>query len=343
MIDLQWPWVLALLPVLPLALWRKRQRKTLAGNAIVVPFYDTIQALQSAVQGRRRVGTGLVWPTVVWALFVVALSRPTWFGEPVALPISGRDIVMAIDLSGSMERADFVANGEPLTRLEITKQVAAEFILRRRGDRIGLILFGRQAYTQTPLTFDHTMVATMLGESAIGLAGKETAIGDAIGLAVKRFRQATDKQQVLVLMTDGANTAGEMTPAVAADLAASEGLKIYTIGIGADSMRVDSLFGSQVVNPSADLDEASLRNIADTTGGQYFRARTSEDLRDIYARIDTLEPTEKDTRVYRPTKDIFYWPLAIGLLLFLVTALWRFLPSSSIFSTMKPGFRGINP
>jgi Ca-activated chloride channel family protein len=269
----------------------------------------------------------LFWLGVLaWACLVAAASRPQWLGEPIELPVSGRDIMLAVDLSGSMEMEDFVLrNNRRVDRLTATKAVAGEFIERRTGDRVGLILFGRQAYVQTPLTFDRETVKTLLYESAIGLAGKETAIGDAIGLAVKRFREmqssgapATAGQSskpILILLTDGANTAGEVEPVKAAEFAAQEGLKIYTIGIGADQMTVPSLFGARRINPSMDLDEETLTAIADKTGGKYFRARDTAELEKIYRLLDELEPIARESKSFRPKISLYYWPLSIALML----------------------------
>ena len=196
-----------------------------------------------------------------------------------------------------------------------TQWVGGEFIQRRVGDRLGLILFGRQAYLQTPLTFDRETVRTLLHEAVIGLAGKETAIGDAIGLAVKRLQDNDINSRVLILLTDGANTAGEVEPIKAAELAAQHGLKIYTIGIGADEMVVSSFFGKQRVNPSADLDEKTLTAIAEKTGGRYFRARDTQQLEQIYHLLDKLEPLEKEAQTFRPTAALYAWPLGLALLL----------------------------
>jgi Ca-activated chloride channel family protein len=216
--------------------------------------------------------------------------------------------------------------------------VAGDFIDRRVGDRLGLVLFGRQAYLQTPLTFDRETVKTLLYESVIGLAGKETAIGDAIGLAVKRLREVksqesaersaekTNKQlsdKILILLTDGANTAGEVEPVKAAQMAAELGLKIYTIGIGADEMLVRSFFGMRKVNPSTDLDEDSLKKIAQVTGGKYFRARDTQELEKIYQLLDELEPITKETQYFRPTSALFMWPLGLALALAAILVLIR--------------------
>ena len=183
-----------------------------------------------------------------------------------------------------MEEQDFQLNGEWVDRLTALKSVATGFIERRVGDRVGLILFGREAYLQAPLTFDRATVSTLLDESAIGLAGKETAIGDSIGLAIRTLEDAGVEQgrRVLLLLTDGANTAGAVEPRKAAELAAQRKLVIYTIGIGADSLTVRSLFGLREINPSADLDEETLTAIAEMTGGRYFRARDTAEFAEIY-------------------------------------------------------------
>jgi Ca-activated chloride channel family protein len=248
-------------------------------------------------------------------LLLAAAARPQWLGEPIEQTVSGRDLLMAVDLSGSMEIEDFVVGGRAVDRLTATKAVAGQFIERRTGDRIGLVLFGERAYLQAPLTFDRKTVRSLLDESVIGLAGDKTAIGDAIGLAVKRLRQNPEHQRVLILLSDGANTAGAVSPLQATELAQREHLKIYTIGVGADRMMVSGLFGMREVNPSQDLDEETMRAIAERTGGRYFRARDTEELATIYTVLDQLEPVEKERLYYRPYSELFPWPLTAALLL----------------------------
>jgi Ca-activated chloride channel family protein len=248
----------------------------------------------------------LAW--AAWILLVGAAARPQWLGEPIEIPVSGRDLLLAVDLSGSMETEDFAVAGQTVDRLTATRWVARDFIRRRVGDRIGLILFGERAYVQTPLTFDRETVTVLLDESAIGLAGRKTAIGDAIGLAVKRLKDRPAENRVLVLLTDGANTAGVLDPLRAADLAARHGVRIYTIGVGAEQVLVNSPFGTRRLNPSQDLDEASLKQIAERTGGRYFRARDTAELVQIYALLDDLEPVEQDQRVFRPRRELYPWP-----------------------------------
>jgi len=322
-------WVLLVLPLPWFARRALNPEQLDSGAALTVPAGNPLATLVAANAGggRRRSWPALVlW--AVWALAVLAAARPQYVGEPVTLPVSGRDLLLAVDLSGSMEEQDFMLRGSWVDRLTATKAVSEEFIDNRTGDRVGLILFGREAYLQTPLTFDRKTVNALLQESAIGLAGKETAIGDAIGLAIRTLDDAgiEDGRRVLILMTDGANTAGEVDPLKAAELAAQRHMVIYTVGIGAEAMEVRTLFGARIVNPSADLDEATLQRIADLTGGQYFRATDTEALTDFYARIDELEPAESDQEGYRPVTELFYWPLGTAAVLALLAVLAGALP-----------------
>ncbi len=319
--TLAWWWLLFALPLPWLVRKLVRPDAIDRDAALKVP----VAAEFADLAGLRTAGTGpwrLVALWIVWALAVLAAARPQFVGDPIALPMTGRDLLMVIDLSGSMEEQDFQLNGQWVDRLTATKAVARDFIGRRVGDRLGLILFGREAYLQTPLTFDRPTVQTLLDEAVIGLAGKETAIGDAIGLAIRTLEDARVEQgrRVAVLMTDGANTAGAVDPLKAADLAAQRNLVIYTIGIGADALTVRSLFGLRQINPSADLDEATLTQIAEMTGGKYFRARDTQEFQQIYSLLDELEPAESDERGFRPITELFYWPLGAAALLALATA-----------------------
>jgi Ca-activated chloride channel family protein len=320
MIHFEWPWLLAALPLPLLIRWLVSANMPAEQAALKVPFLDDFSEGET-----RMVSQTQQWPlllaAIAWLMLVLACTRPQWLGEPIEQSVSGRDLMLAVDLSGSMEEQDFFINKRPVDRLTAEKGVASEFINRRVGDRVGLILFGTQAYLQTPLTFDRKTVMTLLNEAVIGLAGDNTAIGDAIGLAVKRLKDENANSRVLVLMTDGANTAGEVTPLKAAELAAAEHLKIYTIGIGADEMIVRSFFGNRKVNPSVDLDEKTLIKIAESTGGQYYRARNTDELNNIYMRLDELEPIEKEKQYFRPRSELFYWPLSLALALAAVIAL----------------------
>ncbi|MDH5517441.1 MAG: VWA domain-containing protein [Gammaproteobacteria bacterium] len=314
MIHFDWIWSFLALP-LPYLVYKFFPAAPRQNEApLHVPFMQDFESYSTdKVQSSGKLL--IVLAAIAWLLLVMAAARPQWLGDAVELPVSGRDLMLAVDLSGSMEVEDFQLNGRLVDRLSATKAVATEFIERRNGDRLGLILFGKKAYLQTPLTFDRQTVSTLLGEAVIGLAGKETAIGDAIGLAVKRLEKQSVNSRVLVLLTDGANTAGEVEPLKAAELAKQYQLKIYTIGIGADEMIVRSIFGSRRVNPSADLDEKTLAAIASKTGGKYFRARNTEQLNQIYQLLDQLEPVDKETQSFRPTSALFYWPLSFALLI----------------------------
>ena len=325
MLNLLWPWALALAPLPFIYRWWRSPAETHV-RALRAPL------LASAAEGQSASGTGSQWLSrlillllsLCWLATVAALSRPLWIGEPVALPTNGRDILLAVDISGSMERDDMQLNGRQVNRLVAVKSVVGDFVIERQGDRLGLILFGEKAYLQTPLTFDRLTMQSLLEEAQIGFAGTNgTAIGDAIGLAVKRLQDRPEHHRVVILLTDGANNAGELEPLKAADLAQRANVKIYTIGIGAEVQETWGLFGKRVTNPSADLDETTLTSIAQMTGGQFFRARDPEELKAIYAELNRLEPLEQDAETIRPVATLFHWPLGIALALSLLIAVLR--------------------
>lgn len=321
MFEFAWVWLLAAwpLPLLARYLPEARQRDA----ALRVPFFKTLTELHGSVTelpGQRR---RLRLPWLIWTLLIIAAARPQWVDETQELPSSGREMLLAVDISGSMRVPDMQLGGQAVDRLTMTKSVLTRFLSRRIGDRIGLVLFGLRAYLQAPLTFDRDTVQHFLNDAEIGLAGDGTAIGDAIGLAVKRLHQRPAEQRVLILLTDGANNAGEIAPLKAAQLAAEAGVKIYTIGVGADELVInDGIFGARVVNPSEDLDEKTLSAVAKASGGRYFRARDTEALEQIYALLDQLEPVNADPVVFRPAQGLFVWPLGLALLL-AALALWQ--------------------
>ncbi len=330
MLELELPWILIALPLPLLVYWLIKPASSGNGSALHIPFYRELSSMVGS-QGTEKTPTPkarlfILW--LIWALLLMSASKPVWLGEPVEYQNSGRDLMMAVDLSGSMEINDMVLNGRQVDRLSATKSVMNDFIERRRGDRLGLILFGSQAYLQTPLTFDRQTLKTLMNESGIGMAGNKTAIGDALGLAVKHLRKRPEDSRVLILLTDGANTAGEISPLQAAQIAKEEQIKIYSIGLGADEMIERSFFGAHRINPSADLDEKTLKEMAELTGGQYFRARNVEELDKIYALLDQLEPTMQEEDVFRPSKNLFFWPLGLALLLSLIPALIRLMPAN---------------
>lgn len=314
MLEFTWWWVFFALPFpfLLRLLLPAKDTPTLA--ALKVPTLrpsDTV--IQTTPNGNKA--WPLLFASLIWILLITATARPQWLGEPVSIPNEGREMMLAVDLSGSMKIDDMQINGRQVNRLDMTKAVVYDFIQRRVGDRIGLILFADTAYVQAPLTYDRDTVSTLLSESVIGLVGEQTAIGDAIGLAVKRFDARDESNNVLILLTDGQNTAGNITPEQAKTLAISKNVKVYTVGVGADKMMIQSFFGSRQINPSQELDEDMLSDIATSTGGKYFRARNADELQSIYAQLDMLEPIEGESRKMRPLTALFYYPLAAALLL----------------------------
>ncbi|SDK23770.1 vWA domain-containing protein [Microbulbifer yueqingensis] len=323
MFEFASPWVFALLP-LPLLTRRLLPRARPLDSALKVPFYAELSQRGSGAPG-NLLNLLMLW--LLWILLITAAARPQWYGEPITQTSSARDLLLAVDISGSMETPDMLLAGRPAMRIDAVKDVVGNFVERRKGDRLGLVLFGTRAYLQAPLTYDRETVGTLLREAQIGFAGQGTAIGDAIGLAVKRLTQRPAEQRVLILLTDGANTAGEVAPLKAAELAQQAGVTVYTIGVGAEEMvrpgLLGSRFGARRINPSRDLDSETLQAIAERTGGQYFRARDPAELARIYEELDRLEPVEQEAATYRPLRSLYIWPLGAALAL---AFLWAAIP-----------------
>lgn len=311
MIHFEWPWMLLFLP-LPWLLTRMLPPAQPQGAALFLPFVAMV-AGDTAPVSRNLSRPRKVLFALVWLLLLMAAVRPQWLGDPEAVPTTGRRLLLAVDVSGSMATQDMAGNA---SRLQVVQKVAGDFIKRRQGDQVGLILFGTQPYLQAPLTPDLGTVSQFLNEAMVGIAGQQTAIGDAIGLALKRLRDNNGKpgqqgEMVLILLTDGSSNAGIMPPLQAAKMAAEAGLRIYTIGVGSDQQR--GPFGISMGN--SDLDVETLKGIASTTGGEYFRATDINDLAEVYARIDKLEPSAARQQWYRPRDEWFPWPLGLALLL----------------------------
>lgn len=324
--TLLWPWALLLAPLPLLARWLpplpRRPRL-----ALWTPWLGWAPA--DPQPRPRRWTRPAPWLAILaWLALLLAAARPVVPGAPIAAERSGRDLMLAIDLSGSMSIEDMQIAGVTMDRLQALKLVTADFIERRQGDRLGLIVFGARAYLKTPLTFDLGTVRAQLDASEIGLAGRETAIGDALGLAIKRLRERPEQQRTLILLTDGANNAGELDPERAARLAALEGVRIHSIGFGADEMLVRDFFGTRRINPSHDLDERMLQRVAELTGGVYARARDAEGLAAAYRIIDRLEPRAEPAPPVQPRVERAHWPLAAAMLLALI-ALWLRDPESA--------------
>ena len=324
--DFAWPWLLLALPLPWLVRWLLPPARS-AAAALKVPYGSRLEAI-AGTSGRARGGGIGVLAWLAWALLCAAAARPQQLGAPVAPPQAGRDLMLAVDLSGSMSDEDMALGGGLVDRLTAAKAVLADFLDRREGDRVGLIVFGQKAYALTPMTLDLDSVRQQLDDSVVGLAGRETAIGDAIGLAVKRLAaqsppQGSSAEHVLILLTDGVNTAGMLDPIKAAELARDNGVRIHAIAFGGSGGGI-SVFGLPIQLPGGgdDIDEATLKRIAQLTGGREFRARDTEQLAGIYAEIDRLEPVKREGQRVRPKIERYPWPLsaalAVGLLAFAV-------------------------
>lgn len=333
MFEFAWWMVLFALPLPILVAWLVPAKSKESQVAMYFPHVRQLQ--QGDKPARPRSVLKLIIMSFAWIALVTAAARPMWFGEPISIPSEGRDLMLAVDLSGSMQQTDMQVGGQKVNRLEMVKSVMDGFIGRRLGDRIGLILFADTAYLQTPLTFDRDTVIQLLDETVIGLVGDSTAIGDAIGLAVKRFSQKERSNRVLVLLTDGRNTAGNITVEQALDLAVANKVTIYSIGVGADEQVQNSFFGQRRINPSLDLDERTLIDISKKTGGEYFRARSTQELDQIYALLDILEPVEGAEQTLRPRAELFYLPLLLSLFFAALLALFPLL--NQLFRRLRKG------
>lgn len=319
MIQFAWPYLFLLIP-LPWVIYFIFPPAKRNENALLkVPNLDDFVCFRQQSSSSSFFKFKALIAFLIWIFLVASAARPQWLGEAVEIPKSGRDLMLAVDLSGSMRMEDFKVNGKVVDRLTASKWIAGDFIDRRKGDRVGLILFGTNAYLQTPLTFDLATVNKLLNEAAVGLAGNETAIGDAIGLAVKQMRDSPHESRVLILLTDGNNNTGELTPEKAAEIASHAKLKIHTVAIGSNEMVVQTFFGPQLVNPSAEIDEKTLQAVAEKTGGKYFRAYNTDELARIYNHIDNLEVIERDFQTYRPVEELYFWPLLFALI---VSGVW---------------------
>lgn len=316
MFQLTMPWVLSLL-VVPILVWFlvKKAPETI-GSAVKLPFFHELSPLvyrQSEALPAKKV-FGLF--CLIWALLVFAASNPIWVGDPIPFERNGRNLMMVLDLSGSMEVEDMVNKGEAVTRLSVVKEAAKQFVHARKGDKIGLILFGSHAYLQTPLTYDHHNVLMRIADAEAGLAGNTTSIGDALGLAVKYLQSVPKKGRVIILLTDGVSNSGVLTPLKAAELAAEDEIKVYTIGLGIDEALSQRVF---FMDPRAgsDLDEETLKAIAQKTGGQYFRATDAQSLQAVYKKINALETLTQQGPTLRPQHQYYPWPLGLALVLLL--------------------------
>jgi Ca-activated chloride channel homolog len=325
MLEFEWWWVFIILPLPWILRYFLPAKHEAEPSALRLPFFQEWVTMERSTSQQARANQSSKWKlTLIWVLLVIATANPHRVGEPLGKITSGRDLMLAVDISGSMEATDLAIQGQLYPRLDVVKNVLNEFIDNRDGDRLGLILFGENAYLQTPLTFDRETVRTMLNEAQIGFAGSSrTAIGDGIGLAVKRLKERPEQNRVLILLTDGQNNTGEVDPLKAAELASKAGIKIYTVGVGADEMLIRSLrTGSTRMQGTTELDEATLKEVAKLANGQYFRARNTEELKQIYKILDELEPVEGDEHLFRPRESLFVYPMILCLLTIFIPAFY---------------------
>jgi len=323
------PYAFLCLLALPAAMyvWKKRRK------------YPQLCAasLSGVADIRRSAVLRLCWivPFLKYAAFVllvIALARPQWGTRQISMKTEGINIVMAVDLSESMAALDFKQKGEIVNRLEAVKGVVQEFVGKRTGDRIGMVVFGSHAYTQVPLTRDYATIVSILERLSIGSAGKSTAIGDAIGISLKRLEDIRSKSNVIILLTDGQSNSGEFSPGAAAEIAVIKSVRIYTIGVGsrgrAPFLINDPVFGRRYVYQQVDIDETTLKDIARKTGGLYFRAENTEGLQRIYDTIDQLEKTEVKVKTYAEFSELYGWfllPAIVLLMLRIILINTRFL------------------
>ena len=327
MLEFAWPWMFLLLPLPILAWWwlppyRARQA------SVQVPFFDRLAAATGQVPQRgavvlRRRAVQMIVATLVWVLVVAALARPQWVSDPVTREVSARDLVLAVDISGSMDQRDFrTPDGQMLTRLDGVKRVIGDFIARRHGDRIALILFGTRPYVQVPFTQDLDTAQQLLDQTQVGMAGQQTAIGDTIGLAIKTLENSAAQQKILILLTDGNDTASRVPPEHAADIARQNDIAVYTVGVGDPAASGENR-----------VDLGVLKAVASATHGQFFRAEDGAQLQAIYADIDRLVPAKLQTLSWRPKLPLFQWPLGAAVIIALL--LWLALLVGSEWSRRR--------
>lgn len=326
MFEFEFPWIFFIIP-LPFLIYAFLPPCAPArGPALKLPFYQHLSAL-SAPTGFSFSKKKFSYFFLIWSLLIIAFANPRWVGEARPFAQESHHLMLALDLSGSMQLPDMQIQGQRATRLDVIKNAAADFIQKRSQDKIGLVLFGTRAYLQTPLTYDHVSLLSRLEEASVGLAGPATSIGDAIGLSIKHLKTlATKKGRSIILLTDGANTAGALPPLKAAELAKLEGIKIYTIGLeGEEQLRRGSSLFFQNLGRT-ELDEKTLKQIAKITEGKYFPANNLASLQKIYEKINKLEASSELSLPHLPEKTYYIWPLALALLLLVSIYLKQLLP-----------------
>ncbi|MCX5895929.1 MAG: VWA domain-containing protein [Proteobacteria bacterium] len=317
MIRFAEPWLLIALVIVPLMMLYEWKR---AGSSRI--RFSSLELFKGLKHSRS-----LFWRKVlpvmrclVMCLFIMALARPQSGTRTTEIITEGVDIMLCLDTSGSMNALDFTLNNKRVNRLQVVKKVVNEFIHGRQNDRMGMVVFAEEAFTQCPLTLDYGVLLSFLDSLEIGMAGDSTAIGSAIATCVKRLKDLKSKSKTIILLTDGRNNTGTISPATAADIAKTCNIKVYTIGVGTEGeapFLVDSLFGKRYVYQKVDLDEETLQEIAQKTGGTYFRATNTEALKTIYQQIDKMEKTEARVKEYMEYEELFAYFLIPGLCLLL--------------------------
>jgi len=317
MFELATPWALIALPI-PLLMWFLLPRASLQLSvALKIPFFSAMLELIEREKCAITQQHTLWLLFTSWCFILIALAGPRWVGSPRPLVHESYNIMLALDISPSMGINDMTIHGRRTTRLAVVKRTAEQFVQARHGDKIGLILFGEQAYLLTPLTYDRHNVLMRLNDASVGLAGKSTSIGDALGLAIKRLQHVPARGRAIILLTDGVSNSGIIPPLKAAELAQTDNIKVFTIGLHSDidPQSFSGMFLS--TNGSADLDEDTLKAVAKITGGRYFRASSLQSLERIYHDIDQMTRVSQEQATVRPQHEYYPWFLAIGLGLFL--------------------------
>ena len=332
MFEFHWPWMalLLLLPLLVRYFWPQpaTEQDELTEGRQTTLLHPSLVHLQEAFQTHTpkkplaaRVYTWLL--ALLWLCLVLALMRPQWLEPYTENRTAGYDLMLAVDASHSMNALDFTLKGQQVSRMQVVKGVVGKFIEGRQGDRIGLVIFGSQAYVLSPLSFDRRAVSSLLSSVIPRIAGDGTAMGDALGLGVKKLRERPEGSRVMLLIADGENTAGIIPPLKAAQLAAREGIRIYSIGVGSNREDVPIMENGRVIyRDDLGFNEEVMREIAETSGGAYFRGTDTEALEQIYQQIDALEKTEAESRTVFIPSPLYHWPLGVGLCCLLVMGLF---------------------
>jgi Ca-activated chloride channel family protein len=322
-----WPWLALLLPLPFLVRWLLPVKRKDPADGMQIHF-PSIQRLknafpQSSEQGTSRVCLALLY--LSWVFLVLALMQPEKEDQYIQVKNKGYDLMLAVDISGSMQAVDFSTPNRIISRLDATKEVVSKFVLGRQGDRVGLVTFGEHAYLHVPLTLDTLSVSKMLNDTLSGMAGQATSIGDAIGLSVRTLRDRPEGSRVLVLLTDGEDNASTIPPLEAAKLAKQYGIKIYTVGVGKNgNVPFPNGYGGYQM-ARVTIDEGLLKEIAAMTGGHYYSATDQKALASIYTKINELEKTESNQNVYFIREPLYYYPLGMALGLIFLTVMYQFL------------------